>query len=515
MQNMSLPNLREAINWYHPDEEETQQRQSYNDAHMHSRDSSSQSTTANSSPVSLTFSSRGRLSGSTSSLASTPPQHDPVNLNAVTRRALPAPSGVLEGSMEKPTFTANTTIPYSTQNSPVASRRDSRDYAWVRPNSFTSPRYEYDQEDHYYPEQRSPKRRRSGESAVNGLAARIVERLPSLSRMQRQRATTSVDAARTERSTPFLSRSNSFRHSFTARLQETVASALEPHLAASPIETIVEDDARDLNVYFPADAKYKEEYMDRSPAEPIVRSATPLLPPMMDSIHEREPIQSPLASPSIAAPSAPITSLKSPNPTPLASRPESPSLSTQPSHSSFNRSRATTVVSSSSDIPPLVIADANDEWADRLGHANFYISPEPYIPSYCDLMSCNLLRQDWETARQEFSKHLARTEAHFGVMSRTYKLTQEKWNSIDAEWKRNSEKAARMAAESGATPYPIIPIEPAPLPLLPTIDDSRLLSGYDMNIVGPMEQLKPQIQQKPSKRAALMKLLGLQVSPKV
>lgn len=82
-----------------------------------------------------------------------------------------------------------------------------------------------------------------------------------------------------------------------------------------------------------------------------------------------------------------------------------------------------------------MLSDPNDEWANKLGHANFTIQPEPYEPATCDIDSFNQLRADWEIARCNFAKHLVRTGEHYGATSNIYKLTGEKWEFINRQWR--------------------------------------------------------------------------------
>ena len=93
----------------------------------------------------------------------------------------------------------------------------------------------------------------------------------------------------------------------------------------------------------------------------------------------------------------------------------------------------------SSDIPPITISDAqNDKWSQHLGHANFAIFPEPYIPDAKDVASYRQLRANWDQARTNYAKHLARTGEHYGTTSKIYGFTEEKWATVDAEWKQHN-----------------------------------------------------------------------------
>jgi len=159
-----------------------------------------------------------------------------------------------------------------------------------------------------------------------------------------------------------------------------------------------------------------------------------------------------------------------------------------------------------------MISDPYDKWAIKLGHANFTIEPEPYMPQVCDVDACRRLFADWEQARINFSKHLVRTSDHFGATSKTYALTEEKWAEIDAQWKRNNDFAVAKAAESSQDSIPITPTEPAPLVKLPSLNDPKSEGKFpklgDEDIVGPMVQFAARVQCKPSRRAAFSRLFA-------
>jgi hypothetical protein len=143
----------------------------------------------------------------------------------------------------------------------------------------------------------------------------------------------------------------------------------------------------------------------------------------------------------------------------------------------------------------LHIAESTDEWSIKLGHANFTIEPAPYLPEVCDSETCRILVVDWETARQQYFKHRARVIEHYGVGSKTYKLTEEKWSSIDAEWKKNNAITSAQASIDSTDASPITPAEPAPLTNMPTLSDPHCDGKFpklgDLDIVGPMEVAPP------------------------
>jgi len=87
-----------------------------------------------------------------------------------------------------------------------------------------------------------------------------------------------------------------------------------------------------------------------------------------------------------------------------------------------------------------------DPWDGRLGHANFNIHPEPYEPQQMDLDGYTEFRANWDQARTNYAKHLARTAEHYGSTSKVYKLTEEKWTSIDDIWKRHHAAMTKVLA---------------------------------------------------------------------
>lgn len=249
--------------------------------------------------------------------------------------------------------------------------------------------------------------------------------------------------------------------------------------------------------------------------EEPVQARTPLLPPVLANIstHLKDvPFQSPLQSPTVAEPdsySVAHTPLTSPQITSLPS----PPLSTKPSISSFHRFPPHSPLVPASEIPPLPLPPnndtwpADDPWSDKLGHANFVISPEPYVPSESSLATCKQLRADWETARRNYMKHLMRTGENYGATSKIYRLTEEKWAEVDAAWKRNSEKcvAQAQATDQSQELSQSSAAGPAPLIKLPSLNGPRSEGKFpklgDEVIVGPMEQVAATAQMQ-SKRTS-------------
>ena len=141
-----------------------------------------------------------------------------------------------------------------------------------------------------------------------------------------------------------------------------------------------------------------------------------------------------------------------------------------------------------------------DKWADALGHANFIIQPEPYIPEEVDLETCKILRSDWDTARHNYAKHLMRVEENIGPTSKIYTLTQEKWAGIDATWKKNVDRCvAQLNDPQPSSPGSPVISEPVgrdltktpPLVKIPALNGPRSEGKFprvgDEGIVGPME----------------------------
>lgn len=218
---------------------------------------------------------------------------------------------------------------------------------------------------------------------------------------------------------------------------------------------------------------------------------TPLLPPLtMDQpvSGDESPVNSPLQSPSVAD----VTDSSNRNSIIENNLPmswPSPPLSTRPSMSSMNRPRAETRTASA-DAPPIAIANPDDEWSHKLGHSNFTIHPEPYVPSVCDLDALRQHRTDWDLARCNYTKHLVRTGEHCGVTSKIYQLTEEKWESVDSEWRRIHELIITSVKERGGgntlnlTKSNAHPSEMVKIPQLH--DNDKFPELGDQDIVGPM-----------------------------
>lgn len=359
------------------------------------------------------------------------------------------------------------------------------------------------------------KKQRAGDSSANNFTTRFGSRLPSLSRKWRRKRAGNSGSVDDSSPEPRLSRANSTRASSVAGSCIELSDPQDAQLPPTPARSIFSDDTVDP-YHSTIDVQKANAPKDGEDAE--AKASTPLLPPIMAQfpLHIKDvPFQSPLQSPTIAqSPTAADHELPFSSNTPVRA-PQlpglpSPPLSTKPSISSFQRQRSVSQLLPSSEIPPIFIADHNDEWSNRLGHANFTIQPEPYLPDQFDLAACKRLRSDWDLARCNYMKHLMRTGEHYGATSKIYRLTEQKWAGIDALWKRNSDLSISRTADNGfeaelSRSQGSI-AEPTPLMNLPSLHGPRSEGKFpklgDENIVGPMEQVASQLQQRRSSRKA-------------
>lgn len=337
-------------------------------------------------------------------------------------------------------------------------------------------------------------RRRSGEQTWTAFANGVRSRLGSLSRKSSQiKATpTSVDEHRnkaTPSPSPTFSRSRAASRSHSRRASLDLDSH-EPQMFGTQIETIIEDDNQDeeRRSLFPMAGDLEDGTAEMTEIE---RRPTPLLPRFNSEPDYFSRVQSPLQSPAIVPNATTFAAPLTPALTPTV---RSPALS---QHSSTSSIKYISYGKRMSDVRPVSPATQVDEWAAKLGHEDFVISPEPYMPSEATRASHEQLLHDWNKARFEFSKHRSQTESIFSATSTIYKLTEEKWATIDAQWKGNSDAVFAELCESGQTSYPS-PREPAPVRELTDINDPRLVQTLD--IVGPMSQDAPKLVSNPAKR---------------
>lgn len=467
-------------------------------SHSHSRDSSAESMT--SSPVTPTFSTRGhgRFPSSTSSLVTSP--DSPVA----------APKSTLDDLVEEPAERDDRASIVDADeelcicDTPLCAHRQS-----TTPQSSNTqlPTPEWTPGDDYFSDsdcqlsgEPVTKRRRSGEaSSMDSFAHRLSRRFPSFrKRFPGPAPPTTTLSTASLRSAPH-SRSASLRLKSTRSL--VTSGVYDSRNTTTPPFSPVSAHANDRSASPPrsrADSRATSQPRDIGLAatdeEPIDRqelSSTPLLPPTMTNYFSdsSEAMQSPLQSPTVAAPSIAASIANTPAGTPVIPGFSTPPLSTRASIASLNKPRSNHALQPSSEIPPLVIAEESDPWAIKLGHANFHIIPEPYLPDVCDSQSCSRLRDDWEAARVQYMRQAARTSEHYGPTSEIHKLTQQKWAEIDAEWRSNLEKASAEAQANGGGNMPFQPLaETQPISKLPSLQDPQRPSKFPAvsEIVGPM-----------------------------
>jgi hypothetical protein len=340
------------------------------------------------------------------------------------------------------------------------------------------------------------KKRRSADSPGSAVANRFGTRFPSFSRKWKSKTGASPKLSIITHSDTPRPRTNSA----SSQLVSPALSAISKHeslLYSSSGQTGPEEGSNEVG---PAPIDIGQA---SAPAEEDqAQATTPLLPPiMMDLSSKNMTLQSPLQSPTVAGTPSPPSSA-TPSSTPQLSSLPSPPLSTKPSIASIRqRSRAGTVVPPSEISSLQMLGECDgDEWSAKLGHANFTIHPEPYLPNVFDMETFKKLRENWDQARHGYAKHLARTGEHYGTTSKIYLLTEEKWALVDTEWKKNNAAMADVlgplvARASGGDPMPsdspspsnVIEQHPTKV-VVPQINDpsGKFPDMGDEDIVGPM-----------------------------
>ncbi|KAF9886226.1 hypothetical protein FE257_011949 [Aspergillus nanangensis] len=328
----------------------------------------------------------------------------------------------------------------------------------------------------------SPKKRRSDSISGKGLS-RISSRISTIStRWKAKRASGDPDGLEIVTS-ELRSRTDS-TSSALINLSGSPITLVNPStVPPSPARTIFEERLSESGVQ-PIDIAKANQNLDESAPQ----ATTPLLPPFMGD----EPVypttsrvHSPLQSPSVANMSDEFAdTVALPD-----SRLPSPPLSTKPSVASFNRPRASTTRTVSGEALPFLLSDPNDEWANKLGHANFTIQPEPYVPEVYDIESFRHLRSQWDLAQCNFAKHLVRTGEHYGITSNIYKLTEEKWEAVDNEWKQHHEAMLSHLEITEGSSLSLIKshCDPCEQLKIPRLHDEKFPELGDGEIVGPMK----------------------------
>ncbi|KAK0630509.1 hypothetical protein B0T17DRAFT_590000 [Bombardia bombarda] len=494
------------------------QHQQLNDAehaYMYSSHSSSSSDIASPSPVTPTFSRNGNArysaSASTSSLETMPsscsespasPMQPPAHNNnskASSKSQLP---DVQEDPLEREEDEDTT---------PVPGYGDSEfglyDCLCVEPcrhhedltHSATSHSYMPSELDLDFfivsrgGNSRQKTRRHGSDAGFSSWGTRLGSKLPSLPRWgstsrRNQFAFSPASDPYLDQRPGFSRTASSRSSSISVPIQTLSDRANEPPLPATPALSFYESTD---SVVLPSPLDAMQATVGRSLERERAMATTPLLPPLMTDSAARQSqtnsLQpSPLQSPSIAP--SPFPELWAPSPQTYPT----PPLSTKASVSSFRRG---TVSSTTSDIPSPIpfLLDHQDAWSDRLGHANFTIEPKPYTPEIADLGTLQLFHDDWNHAKINYTRHLVRTGEHYGATSKTYVLTEAKWDEIDREWhKAEDELVQRLNPRGNGDSIKSLHLRrvteemfPAAIPRMLS-DDGKFPERGDVDIVGPM-----------------------------
>ena len=459
---------------------------------------------ATSSPA-LSFSSKAyspRPASSASSLASSPTLRDSFEIFGSSKRQL---EDVREEPQERDgdIDMINIGVDYFLDNYASPKIRTSFDHISLESYShsdYGTPGREIGSEG--FATTPSFKKRRSGDQPLPGVTSRFGTRVSSLSKRWKNKSGAGPQLSIITHSDHGAQRTSSGNPSQLISPALSAISKHESHLPGSPLRTSLDDN---ISEHYLAPIDIEKVNSDQE--ENQGQATTPLLPPMLMELSKRHsPVQSPLQSPTVAeAPSFPASATPISTP-PLQSLP-SPPLSTKPSMASVRqRSRAGTLTAPPPEVPPLqMLDDQSDEWSQRLGHANFSIHPEPYLPEINDLDSYRELRANWDLARCNYAKHLARTSEHYGTTSKIYKLTEDKWAVTDAEWKRCNEVmtnalrplTARLSDEdsdmTGSASSSAMLDKPITRVIVPQIDDTsgKFPKLGDEDIIGPMTKEPP------------------------
>ena len=287
----------------------------------------------------------------------------------------------------------------------------------------------------------SRKKRNAAEATFSDLTARLGSRMPTIRRWRsskratlRKSPTSALNVENVQSRTPSVAQSLS-----TSALANTdrFDSPPPPPLPNGTLRPSYDfDEAGDAGVGLGIGVEMTfEEQTDLERDRAM--ATTPLLPPLLMDVFGRQPRESPLQSPKVAL-SPVMDGAMSP---PMAVRPP---LSTRPSMTSLRN------VSGSGELPlPLpTILQEHDEWSDRLGHANFTITPQPYEVDAFGPDSLAKFRSDWDLARINYTKHLVRTGENYGQTSKIYALTEAKWAETERRWQSTFEEIVKHTCHS-------------------------------------------------------------------
>ncbi|KAI0384738.1 hypothetical protein F5Y04DRAFT_220391 [Hypomontagnella monticulosa] len=443
------------------------------------------------SPVTPTFSSRGHLrySSSTSSfdlatVASSDSPSSPTQTMQTTpnsgKRSLPDVEEI-EHEDSDCGFDDSSELYNCLCDEPVCIHRDT-DLVQSTSNFYTQGRTaDYDagffSDGDFNFSFRSSKRRREGsESALTGFSYRIGSRFPSFTKWKSSKPSSIISSPVSDYGfdyRPVFSRAASSRSSsVSAPSRNQTDRSNEPPVPPTPALSRFGSSDSFMPLDMTLDTKKANEVLSAIEHE-RKQAVTPLLPPMMASASSEHisAQPSPLESPSVASPITLMgdevysTGILSP---PLSARPSSSSLR---------------LVPGSVELPQLPAPDA---WSDVLGHANYTIIPKPYRPETSDLDALRLFRADWETARVNYTKHLARTGEHYGQTSKTYAYTEAKWVETQQTWRCFYDEIAQAVVASGEA-IMCEKFDGGVVTTVPKIDaEGKFPDRGDEDIVGPM-----------------------------
>ncbi|KAL7623628.1 hypothetical protein AAE478_005180 [Parahypoxylon ruwenzoriense] len=439
------------------------------------------------SPVTPTFSARGHLRYSSSmssfDLATVPSTDSPSSPTQTTqnsgKRALPDveeepieyedsdsdydnASELYHCLCDEPCIHRDVDLVQSTSNFYSQNRSTDYDIAFFSDGDFSF-------------SLRSLRKRRDGsESPFAGFSQRLGSRFPSFTKWKSSKPSSIISSPMSDygfERRPIFSRAASSRSSSLSAPSRRPDRSNEPPVPTPALSRFGSSDSfmsqdKAIDVKKATDLLASIEHERK-------QTATPLLPPLMASISTEQLVAqpSPLESPSIASPAF----LVDDDIYSLVTR--SPPLSTRPSSSSLR------FIPGSVELPQLPAPDA---WSDRLGHANYTIVPMPYKPEVTDLDSLRRFRADWETARVNYTKHLARTGEHYGQTSKTYALTEAKWAETQRTWRNLHDEIAEAVVASGEAAV-CEKFDECVLTTVPRMDaEGKFPERGDEDIVGPM-----------------------------
>ncbi|PGH27532.1 hypothetical protein AJ80_00773 [Polytolypa hystricis UAMH7299] len=426
------------------------------------------------SPAVSLFSTRthNRFPSSTSSLASSP------GLGSFSE-TFPTMKTPLTGVKEEP-LERETSLVQEDNYFPHFNEFHADDSLYYNaPSSLES--HGYDLSDQVADIASSPKKPRSDSAPLRGIS-RISTRFTSMSSKWKQKHASDTVLALERHDESLRSRANSATSTLVSPTISSLSRRQSNH-SPSPARTVFEERLSEAGIV-PIDIEKVNQ--ETSPEEPEPQARTPLLPPLLVALQkggEEIPVQSPLQSPSVAD----VTDSKPINIPPVVSLP-SPPLSAKPSMASISWQGAGAMCQTA-DIPPIIMPESHDEWSSKLGHANFTVQPEPYMPELCNVRTFEEYRTNWEHARFNYAKHLVRTGEHYGATSNIYKLTEEKWNSIDGEWRENHDSIRDNLEDDNGNPISLDKsiVEPGDAVKIPGLHDKLKFPDLgDEDIVGPM-----------------------------